>query len=164
MQSTHNIEIERKFLVAGDFKPFVSAGFRITQGYLCSAPDRTVRIRVKGDRGFITIKGKSGDNGFSRFEWEKEITFDDATQLLALCDTGVIDKIRYEVPFEGKVFEVDVFEGENEGLVMAELELQSEEEQFTKPAWLGREVTGDRRYYNSYLSQHPFREWANNQI
>ena len=159
MQSTHNIEIERKFLVAGDFKPFVSAGFRITQGYLCSAPDRTVRIRVKGDRGFITIKGKSGDNGFSRFEWEKEITFDDATQLLALCGSGVIDKIRYEVPFEGKVFEVDVFKGKNEGLCVAEIELVSPDESFEKPIWIGEEVTSDRRYSNAYLSLHPYCEW-----
>ena len=159
MQSTNNIEIERKFLVKGDFKPFVSGYYRITQGYLCAMPDRTVRIRIKGNKGFITIKGKSDENGLSRFEWEKEITTDDAVQLLRLCDVGVIDKIRYEVEFEGKTFEVDVFEGENEGLVLAELELHSEDELFAKPVWLGDEVTGDKRYYNSYLSQHPFTIW-----
>ena len=159
MQSTNNIEIERKFLVKGDFKPFVSGYYRITQGYLCAMPDRTVRIRIKGNKGFITIKGKSDENGLSRFEWEKEITTDDAVQLLRFCDVGVIDKIRYEVEFEGKTFEVDVFEGENEGLVLAELELMSEDELFAKPVWLGDEVTGDKRYYNSYLSQHPFTIW-----
>lgn len=159
MQSMNNIEIERKFLVKGDFKPFVSRYYRITQGYLCAMPDRTVRIRIKGNKGFITIKGKSDENGLSRFEWEKEITTDDAAQLLRLCDVGVIDKVRYEVEFEGKTFEVDVFEGENEGLVLAELELSSEDELFAKPVWLGDEVTGDKRYYNSYLSQHPFTIW-----
>ena len=159
MQTTNNIEIERKFLVKGDFKPFVSGYYRITQGYLCAMPDRTVRIRIKGNKGFITIKGKSDENGLSRFEWEKEITTDDAVQLLRLCDVGVIDKIRYEVEFEGKTFEVDVFEGENEGLVLAELELMSEDELFAKPVWLGDEVTGDKRYYNSYLSQHPITIW-----
>ena len=161
MQSTNNIEIERKFLVKGDFKPFVSGYYRITQGYLCAMPDRTVRIRIKGNKGFITIKGKSDENGLSRFEWEKEITTDDAVQLLRLCDVGVIDKIRYEVEFEGKTFEVDVFDGENQGLVVAEIELKEASEVFIRPDWLGEEVTGDVRYYNSMLSRHPYSTWEN---
>ena len=159
MKKSDNIEIERKFLVRGDFRPFVSRSFRITQGYLCASTERTVRIRIKADKGFITIKGKTGNTGISRFEWEKEITKEEAENLLLLCQKGMIDKMRHEVEFDGKIFEVDEFFGENEGLLLAELELQSEDESYTKPDWLGTEVTGDRRYYNSYLSIQPYKTW-----
>ncbi|MBO7192510.1 MAG: CYTH domain-containing protein [Bacteroidales bacterium] len=153
------LEIERKFLIAGDFRPFVCESFRIAQGYLCCDARRTVRVRVKGDVGYITVKGKSKDGGLSRFEWEKEISRQEAEALLPLCEPGIIDKFRHLVEFEGHTFEVDEFLGENEGLVLAELELSSVDEYFLRPEWLGEEVTGDRRYYNSYLSVHPFKTW-----
>lgn len=152
-------EIERKFLVSGDFKPFVSQNVRITQGYLSSAPGRTVRLRVKGDKGYITVKGMSNDSGLSRFEWEKEIPLSEAQELLKICEPGVIDKTRHLVPFGNHIFEVDEFHGQNEGLVIAEIELNSENEAFEKPSWLGREVTGDVRYYNSVLVKEA---WKNN--
>ncbi|MEI8086767.1 MAG: CYTH domain-containing protein [Paludibacter sp.] len=154
-------EIERKFLVTGEFKSLVSNSYRITQGYLSSVPERTVRVRVKGDKGYITIKGKSNDSGMSRYEWEKEILLNEAQELLKLCEPGIIDKTRYEVVFENQTFEVDEFYGENEGLIMAELELEDESAKIIKPEWLGLEVTGDKRYYNSQLSLHPFRNWKN---
>ena len=159
MERNDNIEIERKFLLTGDFMPFVSKEYTIRQGYMLTSADKTVRIRTKGEKGYITIKGKANDNGFSRFEWEKEISLNDAEQLLKLCDKNIIDKTRYEVVYEGKTFEVDVFHAANEGLVLAELELQTENEPYTAPDWLGREVTGDIRYYNLYLSKCPYREW-----
>lgn len=152
-------EIERKFLVRGDFKPHAARSTRIVQGYLSSVPERTVRVRVKGEKGFLTIKGIGGESGASRYEWEREIPVKEAQELLAICEPGVIDKTRYEVEVYGKVFEVDEFYGDNEGLVVAELELQSEEESFEKPDWLGEEVTGDDRYYNVALMQTPFKEW-----
>ncbi|MEI7502697.1 MAG: CYTH domain-containing protein [Paludibacter sp.] len=139
-------EIERKFLVVGEFKSLASNSYRITQGYLSSVPERTVRVRIKGDGGFITIKGKSNDSGMSRYEWEKEIPVNEAEELLKLCEAGIIDKTRYEVVFENQTFEVDEFYGENEGLIMAELELESESSTIIKPSWLGVEVTGDKRY------------------
>ena len=157
--NNNNIEIERKFRVKGDFMPFVSKSYAIKQGYLCSDKKRTVRIRIKGNKGFITIKGAANEKGFSRFEWEKEIEASDAEQLLLLCDDGIIDKIRYEVPSDGKIFEIDVFRGVNEGLVLAELELESESEAFSSPDWLGEEVTTDVRFYNSYISKHPYSTW-----
>ncbi len=157
--NNHNIEIERKFRVKGDFMPFASKSYAIKQGYLCSDKKRTVRIRIKGDKGFITIKGAANEKGFSRFEWEKEIEASDAEQLLLLCDEGIIDKIRYEVPYDGKIFEIDVFRGVNEGLALAELELESESEAFSSPDWLGEEVTTDVRFYNSYISKHPYSTW-----
>ncbi len=152
-------EIERKFLVSGDFKPLATKSTRITQGYLCSVPERTVRVRTKGDKGFITIKGIGNKSGASRFEWEKELSLDEAKSLLELCEPGVIDKTRYLVPVDGHTFEVDEFYGENEGLTVAEVELQSETEKFTKPAWLGEEVTGDVKYYNSMLMKNPYTKW-----
>ena len=152
------IEIERKFLVSNNsFLDDFSQSNRIVQGYLSSHPERTVRVRIKGNRGFLTIKGKS--EGFSRFEWEKEIDIEEAEKLLQLCESGTIDKIRYDVIFGTHIFEVDVFYGENEGLVIAEIELQAENEAFEKPLWLGQEVTEDLRYYNSYLSKKPFKTW-----
>ena len=154
-----NLEIERKFLVQGDFRSNTSYSERIVQGFLCSVPERTTRIRIKGDKGFITVKGKGNDDGTTRFEWEKEISLNDAQQLLKLCEPGMIEKTRYYLPFGAHIFEVDVFEGENSGLVLAEVELQSADEQFQRPQWLGEEVTGDVRYYNSYMSKHPFQNW-----
>ncbi len=156
-----SIEIERKFLVNGDFKQYAYNNQRITQGYLSTDPERNVRVRLKGDKGYITIKGKSDDNGFSRFEWEKEIEAEDAKQLLALCDTdNIVDKIRYYIKStNGLVFEVDEFQGLNNGLIVAELELNDKNQDFEKPDWLGKEVTGDIKYYNSYLSENPYTKW-----
>ncbi|AWH84284.1 adenylate cyclase [Flavobacterium album] len=154
------IEIERKFLVLSDaFKKEAYTHKRITQGYLSSHPERTVRIRIKGDEGYLTIKGKGNASGTSRMEWEKEISLADAEQLLKICESGAIDKIRYEVDYGSHTFEVDEFFGENEGLVIAEIELDDENEAFEKPHWLGKEVTGDERYYNAYLSNHPYTLW-----
>jgi len=152
-------EIERKFLVKGDFNQYSPKATRITQGYLSSIPERTVRVRIKGDKGFITIKGIGNASGASRFEWEKEIPVSEVEQLLAICEPGVIDKTRYLVKSGDKTFEVDEFYGENEGLILAEIELSSEEESFTKPEWLGPEVTGDSKYYNSMLMKNPFKNW-----
>lgn len=153
-------EIERKFLVKSDaFKADAFKATRITQGYLCSVPERTVRVRVKGEKGFITIKGIGSDSGASRFEWEKEIPVDEVKQLLALCEKGVIDKTRFLVKAGPHTFEVDEFYGDNEGLTMAEVELGSENEEFIRPDWLGEEVTGDVRYYNSMLMKNPYKSW-----
>nr|WP_315212773.1 CYTH domain-containing protein [uncultured Flavobacterium sp.] len=154
------IEIERKFLVSSDaFKTKAFKENTIAQGYLSSVPERTVRVRIKGDKGFLTIKGISNASGLSRFEWEKEIPVEDAKKLLLLCEKGVIDKTRFEVKVGNHIFEVDEFHGENKGLTVAEVELQSETETFEKPDWLGEEVTNDNRYYNAYLSNHPFTGW-----
>jgi adenylate cyclase len=154
------IEIERKFLVLSDaFKAESTASYTIAQGYLNSNPERTVRIRIKGSKGFITIKGIGSVSGMSRFEWEKEITLTEAKQLLLLCEKGIIDKTRYEVKVGNHLFEIDEFHGDNQGLLMAEIELTAEEEEFVKPSWIGEEVTNDQKYYNSYLSSHPFSEW-----
>jgi adenylate cyclase len=154
-----HIEIERKFLVVGEYKQFASKSYRITQGYLSSVSGRTVRIRIKDDKGYITIKGKSNESGLSRYEWEKEIPLIEAKELLKLCEPGAIDKMRYEIPIGKHTFEVDEFYGDNLGLTIAELELESEETKFSKPEWLGIEVTCDKRYYNSYLTKNPFKNW-----
>ncbi len=154
------IEIERKFLIISDaFKSDVLRQNHIAQGYLSSVPDRAVRVRIKGEKGYLTIKGKTNESGLSRFEWEKEIPVAEAKELLQLCEKGVIEKTRYEIQVGQHIFEVDVFHGENEGLIIAEVELESETTHFEKPLWLGQEVTQDPRYYNSYLSQHPFKSW-----
>jgi adenylate cyclase len=153
------MEIERKFLVTGDFKSLAHQKFRITQGYLSSVPERSVRIRLRDNKGFITIKGKPNTSGSSRYEWEKEITEKDAIELLEICEPGVIDKIRYLVKFQDHLFEVDEFFGDNKGLILAEIELTEEDEVFSKPSWLGQEVTGDERFYNSMLIKHPFTSW-----
>lgn len=154
------IEIERKFLVKNDsFKSVAFTQNHIAQGYLSSVPERTVRVRIKGEKGFLTIKGASNDAGLSRFEWEKEISIDEAKKLLLLCEQGVIDKTRFEVKCGNHTFEVDEFYGANEGLIVAEIELVSETDVFKKPDWIGKEVTGDKRYYNAYLSKNPFRKW-----
>ena len=146
------IEIERKFLVKGDFLPFVSKKERIVQAYLLASPEKAVRVRIKGDSAYITIKGAVNTNGFSCIEFEYRIPVEDAQQLLTLASSGRIEKERNYVPFGGHVFEVDVFQGTHAGLVIAELELESEDEFFEKPDWLGDEVTGDERYYNAYLA------------
>lgn len=146
-------EIEKKFLVKGDFRDEAFKAVHITQGYLSRVPERVVRIRIKDQKGFITIKGKNNASGATRFEWEKEITLNEARHLLELCEPGVIDKTRYLINnTDGKhTWEVDVFHGANEGLVIAEIELDDENEPFDKPEWLGKEVTGNQRYYNSNL-------------
>jgi CYTH domain-containing protein len=154
------IEIERKFLVTSDaFKDQAHRKFRIVQGFLNRNPERTVRVRLKDNTGFLTVKGKSTDDGLSRFEWEKEISENDAKVLLEFCEKGVIDKIRYLVNVENHMFEVDEFFTDNEGLVIAEVELKTEDEAFTKPNWLGEEVTGNIKYYNSQLSKKPYNTW-----
>jgi adenylate cyclase len=152
-------EVERKFLVKGEFAPFAHKKTRIIQGYLSSVPERTVRVRVKGDKGFLTIKGIGGASGASRFEWERELPLPEAEALLRLCEPGIIDKTRYRVAAGARAFEVDEFHGDNEGLLLAEIELAREDETFARPDWLGREVTGDERYYNSRLARHPFTCW-----
>lgn len=149
-------EIERKFLVTGSFKEQATRQTRIVQGYLSSVPERTVRVRIKGEKGFLTIKGIGNASGAARFEWEREVPVDEVEQLLAICEPGVIDKVRYLVPAGEHTFEVDEFHGENEGLIVAEVELGSEDEAYVRPSWLGREVTGDPKYFNSMLMKHPF--------
>lgn len=152
-------EIERKFLVRGEFKSQASDSEHIVQGYLSTHPKRSIRVRVKGVRAFITIKGVADASGMKRMEWEKEITIDEAEQLLQLCEPGLIEKIRYQVHVGVHVFEVDEFLGENEGLVIAEVELTREDEVFEKPDWLGEEVTGLVQYYNASLLHKPFKQW-----
>ena len=154
------LEIERKFAVKStNFLANAKESYKITQGYLNTDKNRTVRVRTKGNKGFITVKGISSADGLQRFEWEKEIDIKDAEALLLLCEDFVIDKTRYLVPFGAVVFEVDVFEGANKGLVIAEVELETADQQFEKPDWLGEELTGDERYYNAYLSNVPFTSW-----
>lgn len=152
-------EIERKFLVEGDFKAEAYAQSRIVQGYISSTRGRTVRVRIRDGKGFLTIKGASNDSGTSRYEWEKELPLDEAEELMKLCEPGIIDKTRYLVRSGAHTFEVDEFYGENAGLVVAEVELNYEEEAFVKPGFVAREVTGDVRYYNSQLMKKPFASW-----
>jgi adenylate cyclase len=154
------IEIERKFLVVSD--DFINETFakkRIVQAYLNSNPERTVRIRIKENKGFLTIKGKGSATGTTRMEWETEIPLQDAEKLMTICENGIIDKTRHEVMVGNHMYEVDVFVGDNMGLIVAEIELQSENETFEKPNWLGKEVTNDERFYNAYLSVKPFKTW-----
>lgn len=153
-------EIERKFLVKNDF--FKEESFKATkivQGFLSTVPERTVRVRISSDKGFITVKGIGNKSGASRFEWEKEISIEDAHDLLKICEPGVIDKLRFYIKSGHHIFEVDEFYGENEGLIIAEIELNSEDEHFEKPAWLGEEVTGQAKYYNAVLMKKPFKIW-----
>lgn len=155
------LEIERKFLVKDDsYKQLAFDSSRVRQGYICSGHGRTVRVRLRDHCGYLTIKGPSDAAGMSRYEFEKEITADEAVQLFRLCEPGMIDKTRWLVKSGDHTFEVDEFYGDNEGLVMAEVELGSEDEPFEKPDFIGREVTGDRRYYNSHLRQYPFKVWG----
>lgn len=155
-------EIERKFLVKSqDYKSLAYKHEKISQGYLNSHPNRTVRIRIKGETAFLTIKGKSSESGLTRYEWEKEIKVEEAEELMQLCEPGKIQKTRYLVEAGDYVFEVDEFTGENSGLTVAEIELTSEDSEFFKPDWLGNEVTGDIRYYNSQLCLNPYCNWKN---
>lgn len=154
------VEIERKFLVlSNDFINDAFSKKRIVQAYLNSNPERAVRIRIKEDKAYLTVKGKGNASGITRLEWEKEISIQDGDKLLLICEEGVIEKFRYEVQVGKHVFEVDVFSGENEGLIIAEIELEDENEVFEKPIWLGQEVTNEERFYNSYLSKNPFKLW-----
>ena len=156
----NHIEIERKFLVKSpEFKDQATGCSHFVQGYITSPPAKTVRVRIADDKAYLTIKGSGSASGMSRFEGEMEIPGKDALALLGICEGGVIEKDRYYVPFAGHTFEVDEFFGDNEGLVMAEVELSSEDEAFEKPEWLGQEVTGDSRYYNSSLRKYPYIQW-----
>lgn len=154
------IEIERKFLVKSDnYKKQAYAKSRIVQGFLNTNPERTVRVRINGENGFLTVKGKSNEKGTTRFEWEKNISIEEAEALLKICEPGTIEKVRYEVKIGKHIFEVDEFSGANEGLIIAEVELESEDEFFEQPDWLGEEVTGQTQYYNSQLSKRSFKDW-----
>lgn len=153
-------EIERKFLVTSDaYKAFSYSNTHISQGYISANTAATVRVRINGDKGFLTIKGESSESGTTRYEWEKEIPLNEANELLQLCASGVLEKTRYKVKHEGFIYEIDEFSGENKGLVVAEIELNHENEVFAKPDWLGREVTGDVRYYNAMLVRCPYSKW-----
>jgi CYTH domain-containing protein len=155
-----HLEIERKFLVVSDaYKQEAISQVRIAQGFLNTDPERTVRVRIKGNQGFLTVKGPSNSSGTTRFEWEAEINVTEATNLIDLCEDVILEKVRFEVPLGNHFFEVDEFLGENKGLVIAEVELKHEDEVFEKPKWLGDEVTGQPKYYNSQLSKNPFLQW-----
>lgn len=154
------IETERKFLVESDiFRQEAYESSRITQGFLNRDPERTVRLRIRDKKGYLTVKGKSSEDGLSRFEWEKEIPLKDARDLMGLCEPGLIEKTRYLVKAGNYILEVDEFYGDNRGLILAEVELPFLTETFPKPDWLGLEVTGDNRYYNSQLSKNPIKNW-----
>ena len=154
------LEIERKFLVIStDFKYEATSVTEINQGYISTHPERAVRIRIQGNKGFITIKGMTNESGLSRYEWENEISLADASELLKICEPGVIEKVRYEVKYNGLTYEVDEYLGNNKGLIIAELELATENDEFLKPEWIGNEVTGVKKYYNSMLILHPFSKW-----
>jgi len=153
-------EIEKKFLVTGEqFKQDAEKQVRIVQGYLSTVPERTVRIRIKDDSGYLTIKGKGSESGACRYEWEKEISVTDANELLKLCEAGVIDKTRFLVKSGKHTFEVDEFYGDNQGLIVAEVELEDEDEGFDKPQWIAEEVTGQDKYYNAMLMRNPYKNW-----
>lgn len=154
------LEIERKFLVKDEsYKKMAYQASRIAQGYICSMRGRTVRVRIRDGKGYLTIKGPADAVGIGRYEWEKEISLQEAQELMNLCEPGMIDKTRYLVRSGRHVFEVDEFYGENEGLVIAEVELSSADEVYEKPLFIGEEVTGDVRYYNSFLMKNPFKQW-----
>ncbi|NVN17198.1 CYTH domain-containing protein [Muricauda sp. HICW] len=155
-----HLEIERKFLVKSEtFKQQATSQTRIVQGFLNTDPERTVRVRIRGEKGFLTVKGASNESGTTRFEWETEISVAEAANLIDLCEAGILEKVRFEVPLGKHTFEVDEFLGENKGLVLAEVELSHEDERFERPDWLGQEVTGQVQYYNSQLSIKPYKEW-----
>jgi len=154
------LEIERKFLVESDeFKKLATSKDNMIQGFLNTDPERTIRIRIMGDSAFFTVKGRTSPNGLSRFEWEYQIPLADGRALLELCEQRPMEKIRYRVPVHGHVFEVDEFFGVNEGLLLAEVELRHEEEAVVLPDWLGKEVTGQTKYYNSQLALKPYTTW-----
>lgn len=151
-------EIERKFLVRGEFKELAHSHSHLIQGYLASGRN-TVRVRISDKAAWLTIKGRSHDGGLSRYEWERELELGEAMELLHLSEGALIEKCRYLIDYKGHTFEVDIFEGENEGLIVAEVELQRPDEEFERPEWLGREVTGERRFYNSHLRECPYKMW-----
>ena len=151
------LEIERKFLVLGTPWKTLPQGALMRQGYLLASPDKVVRVRIEGDCAMLTIKGKTV--GLVRGEWEYPIPVADAAELLALCEQGLIEKYRYRIPFDKMLWELDVFIGDNAGLVVAEIELESEAQQFGKPEWVGEEVTQDVRYLNSNLLNNPYSKW-----
>lgn len=152
-------EIERKYLVVGEYKHLAHNSMHLVQGYIVSGK-RTVRVRIGDGGAWLTIKGPSRNGGLSRYEWEREIDAKEAMELLQLAEGAVIDKVRYYVDYAGHTIEVDEFLGENEGLVVAEIELASEDERVELPEWIGREVTGEKRFYNSHLREHPYSEWS----
>lgn len=155
-----HLEIERKFLVkSNNYKAAAISKNRIVQGFLNTHPERTVRVRITEEKGFLTVKGMGNDSGTTRFEWETEISLVEATNLIDLCEPVILEKVRFKVPVDGAMFEVDEFLGENKGLVIAEIELQHEDQPFQKPDWLGKEVTGNIKYYNAQLSITPFNQW-----
>jgi len=154
----HN-EIERKFLVTGEFKHLAYECTHIEQGYFATEPGKTVRVRIRGDKAYLTIKGPSMDGGLSRYEFETEVPMDDAHQLMSLCVPGSVIKDRYLIKSGSHIVEVDEFFGDNEGLIMAEIELSDEAEAYERPSFLGKEVTGDHHYYNKYMIKHPYKEW-----
>ena len=154
------LEIEHKFLVKGCFNSYVTRSTRIVQGYLSSLKERTVRVRIYGDRAYFTVTGPTRSDGLTRYEFEQEIPLAEAEQMLQLCcEPGIIEKVRHIVPYAGHVWEIDEFRGDNVGLILAEIEVQSADETFEIPPFVGKEVTGNEKYYNSYLSNHPFTEW-----
>lgn len=156
-----SLEIERKFLVKDDsFKEQFFKKSYIKQGFLNSNKERTVRVRIIDNKAFLTIKGKSNEKGTIRFEWEKEISVNDAQDLMLLTEKTIIEKYRFYIKSDNHIFEVDEFLGDNLGLVIAEVELNFEEENFTKPNWVSKEVTGQVKYYNSSLSKNPFNLWT----
>lgn len=155
-----NLEIERKFLVkSNEYLAKATLETRIVQGFLNTDPERTVRVRIKGEKGYLTVKGKGNVTGTTRFEWETEISVIEAANLINLCEPEILEKIRYKVPIGKYIFEVDEFLGKNKGLVIAEIELKYEAEYFVKPSWLDIEVTGQKKYYNSQLSKNPYQKW-----
>ncbi|MDR0972594.1 MAG: CYTH domain-containing protein [Prevotellaceae bacterium] len=154
------MEIERKFLVKGDYKREAYSYAHIVQGYICSDPERVVRVRLQGDAGFLTIKGATDDTGMSRYEWEKKLTQTEAEELLQLCEPHtMIEKVRYYVIGNTHTFEVDEFKRDNEGLTVAEVELLYPDETIDLPSFIGKEITGDSRYYNSQLARYPYNTW-----
>jgi CYTH domain-containing protein len=154
------LEIERKFLVKDDsYKALAYHSSRIAQGYICSMRGRTVRVRIRDEKAYLTIKGPADIKGLGRYEWEKEIPLEEGRELMRLCEPGMIDKTRFLVQSGKHVFEVDEFYGENEGLTIAEVELSSEDEAYEKPDFIDEEVTGDVKFYNSFLMKHPFSKW-----
>ena len=154
-------EIERKFLVTGEFKSKAYSHSHIEQGYFDTAPGRTVRVRIRDDKAYLTIKGPARKDGLSRYEFETEVSLEDGRQLMNLCGPGRIDKTRWLVKNGKHIVEVDEFHGDNDGLVIAEIELETEDESFEMPDFLGKELTGDRRFYNSHLMKRPYCIWRN---
>ncbi len=155
-----HFEIERKFTVKGDFKCYSEKSIYVKQGYISTDPERTVRVRIAGDKGFITIKGIADKSQMKRFEWEKEIPEYEAEELFSLCKKPVVEKTRYIVKYKNHIFEVDEFLGNNDGLIIAEVEFNSVDEKIELPEWIGEEVTGDKRFYNSYIALHPYNTWG----